>query len=230
MWLHPACACAVRSDLAGAVSVCRLEVLWDSTGLICPLKQNKTKKTQPQQVDALSRWGEGCRTGASISITPNGCCTAAAEPGPWQRRPQQGSGRPQCCDLKGFDAWRPAACIATMHPCSRRDFTRSFLFVHGLQDALCLLGCEHLLSRGDERHYRSGRSEIGGRRVPVLAAQLLLWLNHVYYASYRFFWGKIVRRKEQVETRMELKLSGPPVVFPGREERAGTFCMCLQSR
>lgn len=64
----------------------------------------------------------------------------------------------------------------------------------------------------------------------MLAAQLLLWLIHVSYASYRFYWGKIVRRKEQVETRMELKLSGPPVVFPGREERAGTFCTYLQSR
>lgn len=113
----------------------RLEALWDSTGLIWPLKQNK-KKTQ--QVDALSRWGEGCRTGASISITPNGCRAAAAELGPWRRSPQQGSGRPQCCDLKGFDACRPAACVTRMvnnqYLCSPRDFAHDCLLAHGLQD------------------------------------------------------------------------------------------------
>lgn len=42
-------------------------------------------------MDPLSRWGEARRTGESISITPNGCRTAAAELGPggleamWQR-------------------------------------------------------------------------------------------------------------------------------------------------
>lgn len=50
----------------------------------------------------------------------------------------------------------------------------------------------------------------------MLAARLLSWLRSVSRGSYRDFFGKIVRRKEQVETRMELKLSGPPVGLPER--------------
>jgi len=136
MWLHPACTCAVRSELAGAVFAPRAQAAsalgqhWPNLAI-----KTKQKKKPAQQVDALSRWGEGCCTGACISITPNGCHMAAAEQGPGQRSPQQGSGRAQCCDLKGFGAWRPAACITRMvnnlHPCSQRGFA---LLAHVLQD------------------------------------------------------------------------------------------------
>lgn len=51
---------------------------------------------------------------------------------------------------------------------------------------------------------------------------------HASQGSYRDLGGgrDIIRRKQQVETEMEPKLSGPPVGFPGREEDAGTFCAC----
>lgn len=102
----------------------RLGALWVNTGLIWPLKQ--TKKPHHPAGGCSEQMGRGLLPRCTISITPNGCRAAAAEPQLRQRCPQQGSGRPQCCDLEGCDAWRPTACITSMgnnlHPRSRGGF------------------------------------------------------------------------------------------------------------
>lgn len=114
------------------------------------------KKPQHPAGGCSEQMGRRLLPWCTISLTPNGCCVAAAEPQLQQRYPQQGSGRPLCCDLKGCDAWRPTVCIFRMGnnlcPCSQGDFKHACLSARGVPGS----GCEHLASRGDQRHYRKG--------------------------------------------------------------------------
>lgn len=152
--LHLCCEVGAGWGCAHTHPALRLGALWVNTGLIWPLKQ--TKKPHHPAGGCSEQMGRGLLPWCTISITPNGCCAAAAEPQLRQRCPQQGSGRPQCCDLEGCDAWRPTACITStgnnLHPCSRADFTRACPSARGVPGS----GCEHLASRGDQRHYSKG--------------------------------------------------------------------------
>lgn len=122
--LHLCCEVRAGWGCVHTHPVLKLATLSVNTGLIWPLR--KTKKPQHPAGGCSEQMGRSLLPRCTISITPNGCCAAAAEPQLQQRCPQQGSGRPQCCDLKGCDAWRPTACISRMGnnlcPCSQRDF------------------------------------------------------------------------------------------------------------